>query len=76
MKHLISVIFLMHFVNATSQAGDLKGMEINLDGTWNVANTSKVDDWPVMVAMKADDQHEQNSPFQTEWYARSITAGS
>lgn len=44
-------------------AGELKGMEISLDGSWNVANTSKVDEWPVMVAMKADDRREQNSPL-------------
>ena len=43
------------------QAGELERMEFPLDGEWHVANTSKVADWPVMVAMKLDEQYRQNS---------------
>jgi hypothetical protein len=48
---------------AAVQAGELKRMEFPLDGAWHVADTSKDENWPVMVAMKIDDQYRQNSPI-------------
>lgn len=61
MKILQKILVSTIFACALVQAGELKRMEFPLDGEWHVANTSNVADWPVMVAMKLDEQYQQNS---------------
>jgi hypothetical protein len=61
MKILQKIIVSTIFACAVVQAGELKRMEFPLDGEWHVANTSKVAAWPVMVAMKLDEQYQQSS---------------
>jgi hypothetical protein len=63
MKNLIQIAIMSLVVHAAVQAGELKRMELPLDGAWHVANTSTDDNWPVMVAMKLDEQYAQNSPI-------------
>jgi hypothetical protein len=60
MKILQKILVSTIFACALVQAGELKRMEFPLDGEWHVANTSKVEGWPVMVAMKLDEQYQQN----------------
>ena len=59
--YFIAILTLL--APAAVQAGELKRMEFPLDGAWHVADTSKDENWPVMVAMKLDDQYRQNSPI-------------
>jgi hypothetical protein len=61
MKMLQIVIVLAIFACALVQGGELNRMEFPLDGGWHVANTSNVENWPVMVAMKLDQQYQKNS---------------
>ena len=63
MKKLIQIVTLLLLAHTTAQAGELNRMEFPPDGKWHVANTSTGDKWPVMVAMKLDEQYQQNSPI-------------
>ncbi len=63
MKMLIQIATLLLISHTTAQAGELNRMEFPLDGKWHVANTSNDNSWPVMAAMKLDEQYQQNSPI-------------
>ena len=63
MKKALSTAALLIMLSFTAQAGDMQGVEINLNEAWNVTTTSADGESPVMVAMKVDYRLEQNSPI-------------
>ena len=60
---LLTALSALLAAGVVGQSAGLQGMEIVLDGTWSIANTSRDEDQPIMVAIKVDEQLEGNSPM-------------